>query len=281
VFKTANHAADIACFSNVVANSTAGWVSNALSLKGVNVTLSPGPHAGLQSLAYAYDILAEGRAPAMLAAAADEVYAQSYFNYDLIGYLYEGEDERDYRVRLEHDKRKVIGEGAAVLVMETLDAARGRGAAVWAEVLGYGMSMDAGPFLEQNLSTEGLLCALNLCRDRSGVSVDEIDLVAWAPQGNRQDRKVLDALDTFLAGRAVPLAATSLNTGYVESASILMSLGATLQALTLGGGLWPQRTGIERLDRRVLPERPRHILACAGTDLGYNFAVLLRCGDAA
>ena len=50
VFSTENYAADINNFSNITANSTAGWVANALCIKGVNMTLSPGHHAGLQSL---------------------------------------------------------------------------------------------------------------------------------------------------------------------------------------------------------------------------------------
>ena len=64
VFSSDSFAANISSFSNITANSTAGWVSTQLYLKGVNSSLSAGPHAGLQSLAYAYDALAERRARA-------------------------------------------------------------------------------------------------------------------------------------------------------------------------------------------------------------------------
>lgn len=282
VFSSGTYAADIGCFSNVVANATAGWVSNALCIKGVNTTLSPGLHAGLQSMAYAYLMLSRGRIPAMLACAADEVYAQSYFNYDLIGYLYQGENEQDYRVRFESDKRKVIGEGAACVVMETFSAAREREAPVLGEVLGYGMSMDAGAFLEQNLTTEGLVHAIEQALRCADIAPEAIDSVVWAPQGNKQDRKTIDAVRQAFGERPdLAFAATSLNTGFIEAASALQALGLVLVALNDGRGLWPQRTGLRDIDGRVLRRDPRHLLVCGSSDLGYNFALVVKPGPVA
>ena len=89
---------------------------------------------------------------------------------------------------------------------------------------------------------------------------------------------MLGALDTFLGERAksVPLATTTFNTGFIESASILVSLGAVLESLRNGIGLWPQLTGVTELDNRRLTAAPRVILACAGSDVGMYFAALVR-----
>lgn len=283
VFSSDTYAADVTSFSNITANSTAGWVSNALCLKGVNTTLAPGLHAGLQSMAYAFDTLAEGRVETLLAGAADEVYPQTYYNYDLIEFLHQGDQERDYRIRLDCSKRKVLGEGAGVLVMETLDTAKARGASVFAEVLGYGMSMDADEFSRQSLSPAGLSHALQLAVERSAVDPGEVDLVVWAPQGNVQDRKVLEALEQLLGERylSVPLVTTTFNTGFIEAASVLVSLGVTLESLSQGSGLWPQKTGMSELDQRSLDRAPRNVLVCGSSDLGYNFALLLKNGPVA
>ena len=280
VFTSERFAADIGSFSMITANSTAGWVSNALCLKGVNTSLSPGPHAGLQALAYAYDTVVEGRSAVMLAAGADEVYSQTYFNYDLIGFLYQGGAEEDYRVRLDELKRKVLGEGAATLVLESWTHAQQRGAPVLGEVLGYGMSMDAGPFSEQNLEPDGLQHAVKLALDRAGVAGADIGLVVWAPQGNAQDQKVLDVVQNVLHERAatVPMVTTTFHTGYIEAASILVSLAAALRSLKHGIELWPQRTGLPELDDRMLAEPPVFVLALGSSDVGYNFAVVVRNG---
>ena len=280
VFTSENYAANIPSFSNITANSTAGWVSSQLCLKGVNTTLSAGPHAGLQSLACAFDALAESRARVILAGAADEVYGQTFYNYDGIGFLYAGGEEQDYRLRLESDKRKVLGEGAAVLVLETAAAAAARGAKILAEVLGYGMSMDAEGFLAPNLGTAGLQHAVKLALSRAGLAPEQIGLLVWAPQGNRQDEKVLRAGAEIFGGRfaQIPLATTTFNTGYIESASILVSLACALTALEAGAELWPQRTGLPELDQRALAAPPEFVLALASTDLGYNFAAVFRRG---
>ncbi|MEI6147483.1 MAG: beta-ketoacyl synthase N-terminal-like domain-containing protein [bacterium] len=279
VFSTGNHVADISGFSSVTANSTAGYVSARLCLKGVNMSLSPGPHAGLQSLAYACETIAEGRAKAILAGAADEVYGQTYANYDRFGYLFRGDEEADYRLRLDRDRERVLGEGAAMLVVESLATATERGAGVLAEVLSYGMSMDAESFAGQNLGRDGLRHAVKTAVERAGIAVTDIGLIVWAPMGNAVDLKVVEGVDDLLGTRAgvVPWVTTTFNTGHIASASILVSLVAALEALRGGRTeLWPQRTGISRFDSPRLEKPPEIILALASSDVGYNFATILR-----
>ncbi|HEX7511442.1 MAG TPA: beta-ketoacyl synthase N-terminal-like domain-containing protein, partial [Chitinivibrionales bacterium] len=260
VFSTPDFAADISCFSNITANSTAGWVSRALCLKGVNMSVAPGPHAGLQSLAYAWLMLGEGRAQTILAAAADEIYPQSFYNYDLIGFLRGGIDEEQYRLDFSQAKRKVIGEGAATLVVETLDCALQRKQPILGEVLGYGMSMDGVEFSAPSMSPDGLKRACFEALSRSGVSWTDIGCVVWAPQGNAQDQKALTALEEGLGQRftEIPLVTTTFNTGYIETASILVSIACCLENLKRGLRLWPQITGLPELDRRSFSQTPEY-----------------------
>lgn len=280
VFSADTFGSDINSFANITANTTAGWVSKVLSIKGVNMTLSPGHHAGLQSLGYAYDFLSDGRSKNILVSASDEVYAQTYFNYNLMDFLYQGKEESSYKLRFDSNRRKVLGEGAATLIAETMESAKERGARIFAEVLGYGMSMDAGQFTEQNLDPEGLEHACNLALTRSNIGPDAIDLVIWAPQGNIQDKKVIDSLQKILGARysEVPFVTTTFNTGYIESASILVTLAAALESLQEDNKLWPQMTGVAELDGRKLQNTPEYILALGSSDVGYNFATILRNG---
>ena len=281
VFSTPNFAPDINNFSNITANSTAGWVAGALALKGINMTLASGHHSGLQSLAYAYEMLVDKRAKAVIAAASDEVYAQTFYNYALIGYLYSGAEEQNYSLRLTDAKRKVLGEGAASLVMETLSAANERSAPVLAEVLGYGMAMDLDKYDRPCHSPDGLQRAITTALQRSSISAEQIDCVVWAPQGNSQDCKMLTALENVKGMRAgeIPLVTNTFNTGYIETASVLMSLGLLLKSLKTGIEMWPQRTGIGYIDKRTLTQIPQYLLAIGSSDLGYNFAVVLAAGE--
>jgi 3-oxoacyl-(acyl-carrier-protein) synthase len=214
----------------------------------------------------------------MIAAAADEVYPQTWFNYDLMEFLYSGDDEAPYRLQLNQARRKVLGEGAAALILENYETARSRGAPVLGELLGYGMAADPSSFTGQNLAPEALVHALEQAAGRSGIGAADVDLVVWAPQGNAQDATVLSALRIFLGdrGRTIPLATTTFNTGFVESASVLLSLAATLEALRNRSGLWPQLTGLPDLDNRHLESPPRTILVCAGSDVGLYYAAMVR-----
>lgn len=279
VFATPDYQADIKSFSNIVANSTTGWVANALCLKGVNLTLAPGPHAGLQCLAFAWESLKDGRAETMLAGGADEIYPQMYRNYDRIGFLFQDEEETDYRIRFETARRKLIGEGASFLMLETLRGARERQARPLAEILGYGMSMDADTFSNQCLAPDGLCRACETALARANVDAGAMDAIVWAPQGNVQDQKVLQVLERLLGARAktIPFIATSMNTGIIETASVLMAVAAMLEAIRTNRGIWPQRTGLQNLDARKTGRLER-VLALGSTDLGYNFAMVLNTG---
>ena len=142
------------------------------------------------------------------------------------------------------------------------------------------MSVDAEGFLAANLGTAGLKHAVELALARAGIAPEQIGLLVWAPQGNRQDEKVLKIGADIFGERftQLPLVTTTFNTGYIESVSILVSLASALAALDAGTELWPQRTGLPELDNRRLTASPEYILALASTDVGYNFAAVLRRG---
>jgi len=281
VFATPHAEASAVAFPQVAPSSSTGGVAQALCCKGANLTLAPGPHAGIQAVAFAYRTLLAGRAKAMLAGGADEVYDQMYWNYDYMDYLWPDADADRYRLRADHALRKVPGEGAGILALEPLEEARARGATPLAEVLGYAMNADADEFERPCLNPRNLCVCCRQALARAGIAPDEVDLLVWAPQGNSQDNKTLDALRDLFGPdlRDVPLVTTTFNTGYAESASILISLVAALSALRRDGTLWPQMTGEPWIDGRPMARPIRHVLALGSTDIGVNSALVLRTGD--
>lgn len=275
--------AGISGFSTIVANSTAGWVSSALLLKGASLTVAQGADAGLFALAAAHLLIGSGHAPCLLAGAADEIYSRYYLNYDELHLLHTGEDEARYRLVESVDDRRVLAEGAAYLVLEEREAAASRGARILAEVAGFGQTFDGEGFLETAAGSAGLAAAIAEALDRAGWSAEDVGLVTWSPQGNRRDLAVPAALEAALGARGarVPLVTSVFHTGLAESASGTATLAAVLAAWAGGGGLWPQRTSVPRIDGRPLPATPVNTLALAASDLGYNLAVALAPGEGA
>jgi 3-oxoacyl-[acyl-carrier-protein] synthase II len=269
--------AEIAGFSTIVANSTAGWVSNALLLKGSSLTVSQGADAGLFALAAAHLLIGSGHAPCLLAGAADELYSRYFINCDELHLLHTGADEERYRLVEGVDDRRVLAEGAAYLVAEERETARARGARILAEVAGFGQTFDPSGFLESSTDVTGLADAVTEALGRAGWSADDVGLVTWSPQGNRRDLATIEALKQALGerGARIPLVTSVFHTGLAESASGTATLAAVLASWADGGGLWPQRTGLSRIDGRPLPDRPVKTLALAASDLGYHLALAL------
>ena len=80
VWSTPDHVADPVGFAESVANSVAGYVTQALYLKGHGTTISPGPQTGIAAMALAADAVALGHAGRLVAGAADEVFERAFRN---------------------------------------------------------------------------------------------------------------------------------------------------------------------------------------------------------
>ncbi len=110
-------------FPNTVANAPASQVAIELGIKGPNVTITQKDPAPLNALFYGRMLLADGRADALLVGAADEWNLDYHLAY-----------ERVRATRTATRPGFVLGEGAALILVEDEEAARSRGARIFARV---------------------------------------------------------------------------------------------------------------------------------------------------
>jgi 3-oxoacyl-[acyl-carrier-protein] synthase II len=134
-------------FPNLVLNAPSGYVAIDLGIRGPNLTAVRGEASGEAALALAYDILLTRQADVLLAGGGDElapVLRQIYVDLELLSPNDGGEEWSS-----PFDRRRngfVMGEGAAMLVLETASHAAARGARVLAELAGWvSESLDASP----------------------------------------------------------------------------------------------------------------------------------------
>ncbi len=273
VFSDKTRRGDIGCFSNVTANSTAGWVSKALEIKGANITLTSGQNSGLQTLAYAADVIRDGAAKQLVAIAADELYKQMLDGYEEIGNVHSGKVETSFALNYSSYYKTVFGEGASATFIEDYNSASTRGAKILGEILAYNSTTDVIDFLSPNLDSDGLERATLSALDEAKLSPSEIDLIVWSPRGCAQDAAVISVRDKIF-GR-IPMFATSLHTGYIETASTLHSLICALKALDKNIPLWRQRTGLASFDDIAMPTNPKRILCLASSHIGNNYAMII------
>jgi 3-oxoacyl-(acyl-carrier-protein) synthase len=138
------------------------------------------------------------------------------------------------------------------------------------------MSIDGDLFDGQCLSTIGMERAIQEALQSANIDSSIVDLIIWAPQGNAQDMKVLDSCKKIFSDRmnTIPVLTTTFNTGYIESASLLLSTAALLRSIKSGKEVWPQKYRVDEIDK-IKIITTRFVLVAGSSDVGYNFAALL------
>ncbi len=132
-------------------------------------------------------------------------------------------------------KGLVIGEGAAMLVLETLDGARARGANIIGEVVGFGMSADAEDLTNPDVG--GMARAIVGCLNDAGLTPDDVDYVNAHGTGTlANDQTETAALKSALGDRArhIPVSSTKSMVGHALGAAGALEFVAAMLAVRDG-----------------------------------------------
>ena len=137
-----------------------------LGVRGPCLVIPTACAAGNYAIGYGFDMIRAGRADVMLAGGADAFSRITYMGFARLGAI-----APDRCRPFDRDRKGMVpGEGAAVLVLEGLTAARARGAHVYAEVLGYGVSCDSHHMTAAHPEGDGAVRAMAAALRESGVS---------------------------------------------------------------------------------------------------------------
>ena len=162
-----------------ISNMAAGNVSITYGLKGKNINVVTACASGTNSVGEAFRTIRYGDADVMLAGGSEaSITPMGIAGFSSLNALSVSEDKSRCSIPFDKDRNGfVMGEGAAILILEELEHARKRGAKIYAEVVGYGCSADAYHITSPDETGEGAARAmLNACND-AGVSTDDIDYI--------------------------------------------------------------------------------------------------------
>ena len=208
----------------------AGHVASEVDFAGVNVMIPAACAAGNYAIAHAYDVLRAGRADIMLAGGADSFSRITYTGFARLNAIAPERCQPFDRDR----KGMIPGEGAAVLVLEPLDRALARGATIYAEIAGYGLSCDAHHMTAAH--PEGAARAMTRALEDSGKQPEEVGYVSAHGTGTpTNDRLETSALKRVFGDAAyrVPMSSIKSMIGHtMGAASAIEAMVCTLAVAT-------------------------------------------------
>lgn len=225
-----------------IPSSTHGGLSSELSmifgLHGLSHVVSTGCTSSTDAIAYAAQHISLGRQNYMLAGGSDSPLARGILEgFNLMTVLtkdWNNEPERASRPFSKDRSGIVLGEGAWVYVLETLENAEARGAKIYAEIKGYGATCDA--YHRVRLEENGVepARAMSLALADAEVLPEEIDYVNLHGTSTQlNDRIETQSLKNTFGDHAYNLStsATKSQLGHPQGASGAAGIGAALLAL--------------------------------------------------
>ncbi|MDL4820280.1 beta-ketoacyl-[acyl-carrier-protein] synthase family protein [Actinomadura opuntiae] len=268
---------DPGLLARLPAGRLANAVSEELGLRGESLTVATACSASNYALGYAYDLLVTGEADVVLAGGADSVCRWAHAGFYRLGALAE-----HACAPFDRDRSGILtGEGGAVLLLETFDHARARGARVYAELLGYGLNCDARHPVAPD--TASVAECMRLAHRNAGVGPDDVDYICAHGTGTPTNDLVESrAILEVFGDRPPPVSSIKSMIGHTMGAAC--GFGAIATVLALDRGFlpptvnWvtadPEMPGIDPVPNVARPARPR-IAQNDGFAFGGNNAIVM------
>jgi 3-oxoacyl-[acyl-carrier-protein] synthase II len=187
----------------------AAHVAAEIGCEGPNTVIPTACAAGNYAIAHALDLLRAGRAELMLAGGADAFSRITYTGFARLGAIAPETCQPFDKNR----KGMIPGEGAAVVVLEPLDRARRRGARIYAEVAGYGLSCDAHHMTAAHPEGSGAARAMEKALAESGLTSADVSYVSAHGTGTPTN----DRLETIAVKRVFGDLARRVPTSSIKS----------------------------------------------------------------
>ncbi|MER3416536.1 MAG: beta-ketoacyl-[acyl-carrier-protein] synthase II [Gemmataceae bacterium] len=224
-------------------NMVAAHISIIFNAQGPNNTITTACAAGTQAVGEAFRLISRGDADIMLAGGADSrIDPLLLLAYTALGALSRAQRPPQEVSRPFDAERDgfVLGEGAAVLVLEELEHARRRGATIYAEVCGYGSSFDAYGITKPDPTGKGAARAMRWALQEARMDPQDVDYInAHGTSTRLNDLMETNAVKQVFGERArrIPLSSIKSMIGHLIGAA--GAVEAAAMALTLRDGLLP------------------------------------------
>jgi 3-oxoacyl-[acyl-carrier-protein] synthase II len=223
-------------------NVAGAEIARLAGCSGPFISVSTACTASAHAIGEAYRRIQDGEARMMVAGGCDALTSW----VDVLGFSLLGALTRKYNDDPEHASRPferersgfVLGEGAVVVILEELEAARARGAEILAEIVGYGASLNAYRMTDPPPDGGGAVVAMGHALRESGLGADGIDFVVahgtGTPTGDTSETVAIKRVfgeHAYALSVSSPKSMTGHTTAAAAGLNVLAAIGAMAEGV--------------------------------------------------
>ncbi len=262
----------------MITNMASGVVSIALGARGPNMALVSACASASHAIGESYECIRRGDARAVITGGAEAGITRSAFAGFCAAKVLSRRNDEPERASRPFDADRdgfVIGEGAGILVLESLRSAQERGARIHAEIIGYGTSGDA--YHMTTPSNDGAARAMRDALRSADIEPTDVEYInahaTSTPTGDPSETKAIKAVFGDYAYE-VPISANKSQIGHLLGAAGAVELAATI--LAMQRGLLPPTANLENpdpecdLDYVPLSARPAQPRIALSNSFGFG-----------
>jgi 3-oxoacyl-[acyl-carrier-protein] synthase II len=278
----------------IIPNMGAAWVSMELGTRGPLSSQCTACAASNMSIGDGLDAIRLGRADVMFCGGTEAPVTEvGIAGFAAMRALSRRNDEPERASRPFDADRDgfVMGEGGVVLVLEDLAHAKARGAKIYGELLGYGVSSDANHITEPDPVGTNPARAMQMAFDDAGITAEEVDYInahaTSTPVGDSAETRMIKLALGEDVARRVPISSTKGATGHCLGAA--GALEAIFSLLAIRDGVLPPTINLETADPTCdldyVPNEARRadVRTAVSNSFGFgghNASIVLRRYDA-